>query len=537
MRRAHEIVSDFSSINKKRGKKAQELERLAEKHGVSLRQVQRWQESYKEFGLPGLLSKMKKRGGGGKRRLSEDTEKVITEGIQEHLMCRTPKSVDEAIRLIRSQCAYLKIKVPSPNAIRDRINDTPTKKKLMSQKGQDYANDQMRVSRDKHNVASRPLQEVQTDHSPLDLKVVDPQTREEIDKPNLTVILDVYTRAILGIYIGWEYPSFECLSYALDQSIHSKEHFVEKYGLQVEWPVYGLMESLDTDNAGEFDCENLDYFISENLIEKNFRPKGEKHYGGHVESAIGTIQDYVHTLDGTTFSNPGKKGDYNSEEMASLDLENVREVIIRWVVERYHTKQREELDWKSPLEMWNGAIASGWKPRLPDEEKLKMSLLPSEVKSISRHGILIQGNYYTAPSLTHWKSLETQGKSHQYRVHFNPADMRWVYFIHPDGNGYTKLPSTTIKSSDPVSLIEIKQAKKRGGRFSFASPALYESYQRNQQVIENARKMKKKARRYQAKKEDSLSRLETKRPENIQDDNIDYSSIPDWANDVEDEEC
>lgn len=535
----HQIAHDLQLLNAaNRGEKAAIFEHIQEKYCVSKRQVQRWNKNYIKGGLPALKPNTNKRGNRGKSLLPDETEQAIKEGINEFLLTRTPVSKDECIRLIRSKCSTLQIHVPSPGAVRSRINQIPDKALLKAQKGLEHANDTMRVSRDAHNVATRPLQEVQTDHSPLDLHVVDRVTRKVIGRPTLTVILDVYTRVILGIYIGWEHPSFENLSWALEESIFKKDALLEKYNIHGEWPTYGIMESLDTDNGGEFDGENLDFFIEQNFIDKGFRPKGQKHFGGHVERVIGTIQKYIHTLPGTSFSNSKSKGDYASEKEATLDLEQVRGLVYRWVVERYHIKKRDELHGMSPLEMWHSAIEGGWKPRFPDDETdLRRSLLPSQLKTITKSGISLFKQYYTSPGLTHWKALETE-KSQKYRVHFDTRDMRWAYFVNPDNSGVTKLSSTTLKSASPVTLKELQENKVGSQRFPEPYPNLYESHQRDLGVIAHAKqKNSKKELRANARQADAVNRVGSSANEPALDDNIDYLSFPDWADEVEDNEC
>jgi len=272
-------------------------------------------------------------------------------------------------------------------------------------------------------------------------------------------------------------------------------------------------------------------------VEKSFRPKGQKHFGGHVETMIGTIQEYVHTKAGTTFSNPKQKGDYDSEKEAIYDLDEARGMIYRWVCERYHTKGRDELGGRSPLDMWNQAVAGGWKPRMShDESKLKMSLLPSEVKSISRHGVSIKGNYYTSPGLTHWKSMEKKGESNKYRVHYDSRDMRWMYFINPDDSGMTKLASTSLKSAEPVTLKEVRERKKGSGRFPEPTPDIYRAHQRDKVLTNNARKKTKKQRRSLAQRGDAIARVKDGQLTDAGSDNIDYQSVPDWATSAEDDE-
>ena len=538
-KRMHEIAYDLQKLYDTawRGKKAAK-EAIAQKYSVSTRQVHRWLISYKEKGLAGLKSKTNLRGNRGKKMLPSKTEKVIEEGINEYLLTRTPVSTDECIRLIRSKCTVLNTHVPSPNTVRNRINKLPKKTVLKAQKGNEHANDMMRVSRDTHDVATRPLQDVQADHSPLDLIVVDSEGTV-IGRPTLTVILDVYTRMILGIYIGWEHPSFDNFSWALEEAIFPKDHIIEKYQIDGEWPSYGLMESLHSDNGGEFDGENLDFFVKENFIDKVFRPKGQKHFGGHVETVIGTIQEHIHTFPGTTFSNPKKKGNYNAEAEATLELEDAREIVYRWIAERYHTKERDELEGLSPAEKWNQSISNGWRPRVhEDEATLRRSLLPSHIKSINSHGVNMFGHHYTSPGLTHWKSLEERGKPLKYRIHYDARDVRWAYFVHPDGSGVTKLSSTTLKVAYPVSLKQLKDNKIKSRRFPAASPHIFLSHEKDREVINRARSKKsKKMLRNIAQQEDATKRIVGNMEESNTPDNIDYSSIPDWVNEVEDNEC
>jgi len=540
LQRMHSIAHDLQLLdNTKRGQKLNLISDLAKKYDVSDRQVHRWQKLYQEKGLVGLQSKTYLRGNSGKNMLPEETEQAIQEGIKDYLLTRTPISKDECIRLIRSKCSILQIHVPSPGAIRNRINQIPEKSILKAQKGLEHANDTLRVSRDAHNTVTRPLQEVQTDHSPLDLLIVDPNSGDVIGRPTLTVIIDVYTRIILGIYIGWEHPSFDNLSWALKEAIFKKDDLIEKYKINGEWPTYGLMETLDTDNGGEFDGDNLDFFIEENMIDKGFRPKGQKHFGGHVERVIGTIQQYIHTLPGTTFSNTKSKGDYNAEKEAVLNLEEVRGLVYRWIVERYHNNKRDELFGSSPLEKWRNAVEKeGWKPRLPDnEESLRRSLLPSQTKTISKNGISLFNEYYTSPGLTHWKALETE-KSQKYRVHYDTRDMRWAYFVNPDGNGVTKLSSTTLKSTVPITLKELQNIKAGNQRYPTPTPHLYASHEQDLAVINNAKQKKsKKTLRAIARQADATNRVAPDTESAAIDDNIDYTSLPDWAKELEDDEC
>ena len=61
--------------------------------------------------------------------------------------------------------------------------------------------------------ATRPLEVVQTDHTKVDVMVVDEETREPRGRPWLMLAMDVFTRMVMGFYLAMDAPS--CLSISL----------------------------------------------------------------------------------------------------------------------------------------------------------------------------------------------------------------------------------------------------------------------------------------------------------------------------------
>ncbi|MDQ3705133.1 MAG: hypothetical protein M3437_07900 [Chloroflexota bacterium] len=75
--------------------------------------------------------------------------------------------------------------------------------------------------------AQLPLQFVFADHYLLDVFVVDPQTRKKVKRLWLTVLIDAYSRAILGFALLWEEPCIESVQSALQHAIWPKSPRVE----------------------------------------------------------------------------------------------------------------------------------------------------------------------------------------------------------------------------------------------------------------------------------------------------------------------
>jgi putative transposase len=77
------------------------------------------------------------------------------------------------------------------------------------------------------------------------------------------------------------------------------------------------------DNGADFKGEALRRGCEDYGIRIEFRPPGRAHFGGHIERPIGTLMQRVHTLPGTTYSNPLERGDYRSEKAACLTLKEL----------------------------------------------------------------------------------------------------------------------------------------------------------------------------------------------------------------------
>ncbi|ATX80693.1 putative transposase [Mariprofundus aestuarium] len=536
LERANAIAKDFDNLPHEYGKLGLAMADLEAKYKVNRSTLARWKRDYLAEGVPGLFRQFEKKGGPGKKRLDPTTEAMIQADIKELYLVRTPKSIDETIRLIRSHFAAENIRPPSVGTIRNRIRALSENEVLKAQKGSTVARDQLHVSQDEHR-ASRPLQEVQIDHTPIDLQLLSSELRQLIGKAHITLIQDVYSRVILGLYIGLEHPSFLSVANALREAIFTKESVLAQFELSDDaWPTYGLMEMLHSDNAVEFDGRQMDHFCAVNRVEKQFRPIGHKEYGGHIESSIKAVVKHIHSLPGTTFSNIRERGDYDSEGNAQIDLQELRRIIYRWVVNNYNRKERDELGGLSPLQMWQKALDEGWHPRMPTSyDDFRFSLLPYEERRITRHGISLLGFKYSAPCLRHWRAREKPRERKKYRIYYDPLDMRRADFVHPDGSGVSKIALISLSSEGPISLVELKSAKIRSSRYPEATPDLHLAHQEEKTILQEAAKKNKKARKILEQRADSKSRAQAdgSHKGNGFGSGIDYSRLPDWANTVD----
>ena len=84
------------------------------------------------------------------------------------------------------------------------------------------------------------------------------------------------------------------MALALVQAILPKDLWLADRELEVPWPMWGIPESLQLDNAPEFHSRALIRGAQEYGIRIDYRPPASPHFGGHIERLIGTTMGAVH---------------------------------------------------------------------------------------------------------------------------------------------------------------------------------------------------------------------------------------------------
>jgi putative transposase len=179
------------------------------------------------------------------------------------------------------------------------------------------------------------LEQVQIDHTPVDVIVVDERHRLPIGRPYLTAAIDVCSRCVVGLVVTLNAPSATSVGLCLAHMATDKRAWLERLGVEAVWPMSGKPRELYVDNAAELKSDALRRGCDQHGIGLRYRPLGQPHFGGIVERLIGTMMALVHELPGTTFSNTGERGTYDSDGKAALTVAELQ----RWLtlaVAGYH---------------------------------------------------------------------------------------------------------------------------------------------------------------------------------------------------------
>ncbi|MBP8271749.1 Mu transposase C-terminal domain-containing protein [Malikia spinosa] len=433
-------------------------------------------------------------GGKGKGRLPDSVERVIRELLQKRFLTKQKRTLTALHREVAQACKAQKLRVPARNTVALRIANLDPLKTTRRREGQDASRD-LQGAGGLPPPVTLPLEQVQIDHTVIDLIVVDERDRQPIGRPYLTLAIDVFTRCVLGMVITLEAPSAVSVGLCLAHVACDKRPWLEGLNVEMDWPMSGKPRQLYLDNAAEFKSEALRRGCEQHGIRLDYRPLGQPHYGGIVERVIGTAMQMIHDeLPGTTFSNPVQRGVYASEKMAALTLRELE----RWLalaVGTYHGSVHSGL-LQPPAARWAEAVARVGVPAVVTRATaFLVDFLPIIRRTLTRTGFVIDHIHYYADALKPW--IARRDRLPAFLIRRDPRDISRIWVLEPEGQHYLQIPYRTL-SHPAVTCWEQRQALaklRQQGREQVDESALFRMIGQMREIVTSAQKATRKARR------------------------------------------
>lgn len=462
--------------------------------GVSRRQVyvlvSRWRagEGVASDLLPGTSS-----GGRGGGRLPDEVEAVVREILLTRYLTRQRRTAASVYREITRECRVRGLRVPSRGTVLRRIAMLDPVKTVTAREGTDAARARRSAGGTPPEITGL-LEQVQADHTPVDVIVVDEQHRLPAGRPYLTIAIDVCSRCVLGMVVTLEAPSATSVGLCLAHAAASKRPWLERLEAEAAWPMSGKPRELYVDNASEFKSEALRRGCEQHGIRLRYRPPGQPHFGGIVERLIGTMMQMVHELPGTTFSSTADRGIYDSGARAVMTLRELQ----RWLalaVACYHGDVHESLG-RTPAAVWAGKAAENGTPAtVASETAFLIDFLPVIRRSLTRSGFVIDHVQYYCDALKPWIARREQ--LGRFVLRRDPRDISRIWALDPDGGAYLEVPYRTL-SRPPISAWEQQSAASRLrelGRADIDESSLFAMVEQMRQITDAAAATTRKARR------------------------------------------
>lgn len=525
-----------------------DLREIAKQQNVALSALYRWKKNYlAEGSLEGLIPKKtgtKK----GTKYIQPEVEKIINDFIQNFYLTKSRPSIKKLVRKIRLECLRKDIEnIPHKSTIRRRLSELTAYESLFKRHGREAAKRRHDPTLLEFPNADFPGAVVQIDNTPANIILVDDIDRMPIGKPIICLAICVWSRMIMGYYLSFDAPSALSTAMCITHSVLPKEDWMKLHDVQGEWPVWGLMKEVHSDNGSEFRNESLTLGCDMNNIALAYRPPGKPQFGGHIERVLGTINGDIHDLDGTTYANIQQKGDYDSEKNANMTLGEFEKWLVHIICNVYHNEPHDAID-MAPIEKWRigifgdkHTIGMGL-PQLPKNlTTFMLDMMPMTRRTVQRSGIEWD-HFYFSDELRRWVNeydKDDPSKKRKFIVRRDPRDISFIWFYDDELETYFKIPYAN-QSIPRMSLAEYKsnqrkknKAKKLGREEELAQLEAYEeldTMRQESEVKTKKARMQRQKKRINAKRVTPDAPLEDKEKSN----DADQQFSPDF--DFEDED-
>lgn len=195
-------------------------------------------------------------------------------------------------------------------------------------------------------VASEPLETCMADGQIMDVILIDSPPDGSppnlLGRPYLTAVIDVRTRCILAAFISLQPFSGGTLLKAMQIAMVASPGRPK-----------GIMQKLIVDNGCDYTDSGFIRFMEDEFVTvEHCKPK-DPNKKAIIERWFRTLNDQlIHQLPGTTFSSPADRGDYRSQQFATITLAELQEKVQDWIDNEYHQNRHDSLG-RAPIDVWN----------------------------------------------------------------------------------------------------------------------------------------------------------------------------------------
>ena len=314
-----------------------------------------------------------------------------------------------------------------------------------------------------------PLQYVFADHYLLDVLHVDDEFREVVGRLWLTLLIDAFSRAVLGIYLAYDAPCIESIQGALHHAIWPKLG-LDQYGINLPWNCYGIPQHLSLDNAWAHHSYSLEDLAKAlggggryTQMELDFRPPYQARYGALVERLFGNLSGQIRELLPGAILQPSQRHWHNANQAACLLYRDLLRIVHQLIVDYMHTPHRE-LEGMTPHEKWLHGLElmTPLPPPLTPHLERSFWRLNPETRIATREGLALFGLHYWEVGLAGLRSRDRQGRQRRYHLRYTPEDVSRIAVFENGiwlGDAYARELRLVDGNYESVSLWELKLAK------------------------------------------------------------------------------
>lgn len=428
--------------------------------------VYRWYKRYSTNGndLRALIPRHEKKGSRS-TKVSNEVEALFVAALDAVFKISprsSMKSVETKLHMLideenTGRLPSLKLRAPNRRSLYRMLSRLNAFERSTLLDGPAGARRQFQINRTPHKVM-RILERVEVDHTPLDYFLIDERSWLPLGRPMLTLLIDTYSRMILGYYLSFGSTSAAAVMGALRHAILPKAlpaRALPGVTIVHPWVAYGLMESLVLDNGLEFHGNDLELAALDLGIRLQYCPTRTPQFKGRVERVLKTINySFAHQLPGTSLAKFHERGDYDPLKHAVLSLGEFRHAFEKWVLDDYAQTVHKGIR-TTPWARWHEGLQAN-QPLLPaSATMLERRIGKSAERSLRRDGIWLNNIRYSAASLQ--PILNEWGPGVRVRVVHNPENLGSIEVWAPGSHDPTTVPAVCQEYAFGLTLLQHQQ--------------------------------------------------------------------------------
>lgn len=292
----------------------------------------------------------------------------------------------------------------------------------------------------------------QLDATVADVHIRSTKTNNLIGRPTVYCVIDVFTRLIIGIYIGTKNASWETAKTALWYVVTDKRELIEKFGVEYcaeDWPCLGMPKTIVVDRGEMTGIEP-----SQSLPELGVNIKITPPYRGDlkaiVERRFGIFNGEFHKIDGTTEGRNKKRDEKDPSKKAVINLQEFGKIMINEVI-AHNNQIFEELLTEdfykrdiapTPINTWEYFVEElkQHELRYIEQEQLFAALLQNSPKfHLTREGIVVKNLAYTSDEFRKYIDSRSLKLGNTAKVKLHPEESSFIYFKFSSFEPYIRL--------------------------------------------------------------------------------------------------
>ena len=304
-------------------------------------------------------------------------------------------------------------------------------------------NNRLLFGESSHN-ATGPGTILEMDAQEMDVAIVSEyDSSQVIGRPILYGLIDVYSKAIVAVSIGFDNNSLVGMTNCLLNLAEDKNSYVTKNGLpEINldfWPSNFYPKCIRVDRGSDFVSKEAERIFNELNIQREIVP-------GASGSLKGCIEQLWHQLNSTQIGELYGKGliekryDSTHYKKAVLTMKEVTQIVITQTIAYNQTLNKNYRLTKEmvkdkikpcPYEIWKyGVKKYGMPTPIINKNDYAYTLMTKPRATISKRGVCIDGLYYISEDADFLQMcLDTGSKKEKFNCRYDVRDITNVYYL------------------------------------------------------------------------------------------------------------